>query len=121
MTTASTSPITAGRCPRCETTAAAGQRFCRQCGYRFPVGADAVDDADPSSEIDRSSSTLRPVSRVLIAVIVVLFAVLGALAALLIDGIRDEPDQPPTTDADAAVVSELAASPGGTRPITNTD
>lgn len=60
---------------------------------------------------------MRPVSRLLIVMIVVLFVALGALAALLVDDIRHEPDQSPTTtDGASGLVVDI-----GTRPITNTD
>ena len=126
MTTASTSPITTWQCPRCASVASAGQRFCRQCGYRYPIDGG---EADPSGEVDRSVPAMRPVSRVLIALIIVLFVVLGALVALMVDGIRNESDQPPSTTDAAAVVDEVAVGVAvgvaevvaGTRPITNTD
>lgn len=86
------------RCPRCETVAFEGQRFCRQCGHQHDDGTGEI--AVPPA--------IRPVSRFLIALIVVLFAVLGALAAILVDDIRDDSSGQP--------------SPGsGTRPITSTD
>ena len=112
MTSASTDTPATWRCPRCETVAAAGQRFCRQCGHELT----AADGHDASGEIDRAGPAIRPVSRLLIALIVVLFLALGALAALLVDDIRHEPDQPAPTGGSATLVGA-----SGTLPMTSTD
>ncbi len=93
------------KCPRCETVAFAGQRFCRQCGHQHDASADGTGESGPWQG-------LRPVSRLLIALVVLLFAVLGGLAAVFLNDIRtDSSDQPPPSTAPAS----------GTRPITSTD
>src|SRR4051794_22302304 len=69
VTSTETDTATGWRCPRCETVAKPGQRFCRQCGHQHATDAQA----DPSGEIERTGPTMRPVSRLLIALIVVLF------------------------------------------------
>ena len=92
------------KCPRCETVAFAGQRFCRQCGHHHVGSADGTEPV--------TMTEFRPVSRVLVILIVVLFAALGGLAALVLDDLRSGSSDQPTPSSAGLV---------GTRPMINTD
>ena len=109
-----TATVPTWKCPRCGSTASAGHRFCRQCGFEN----QAIDATGET----RIRPAMRPVSRALIVVIIVVFAVLGGLIALLVDDIRDDsPDQPTPSTAASGAPSSDADMGSGTRPITSTD
>ena len=100
------------KCPRCATVASAGQRFCRQCGHEheFPTGQPAEQ---PSTETNSPAThPIRPVSRALIAAIVVVFLVLGGMLALIINDLRGDPSGQPEPGSVAVT---------GTLPITRSD
>lgn len=105
-------PAPTWTCPRCGANASTGQRFCRQCG-------DPLDDI----EAIRSGTRLRPLSRLLIALIIVIFLAIGGLAAALLDDIRNQPPDPSGQGSSSGSTSPTVGSPAevGTRPITNTD
>ncbi len=100
------------KCPRCETVALAGQRFCRQCGHQHEYPTGGAAGATTAGAVP--ARNIRPVSRALIVAIVVLFALIGGLIALLVNDVRGDPaGQPRVPAASAAII--------GTRPMTNTD
>lgn len=83
-------PVNAWSCPNCGTAGFAEQNFCRRCGAPRPTKRPApITEQVPAIRTDgQGRATTKPLSRVRLALVALLFVVLGGLAALILDDIR---------------------------------
>jgi hypothetical protein len=83
-------------CPACNTPTDVGQRFCRRCGIQLMPPPPSIDEESPI-EVEPSSSRLWIL---VLALVAVLFLLLGGVAALVVADASDTPTQPPSTSVD---------------------
>lgn len=111
-------PVNAWSCPNCGTAGFAEQNFCRRCGAPRPTKRPApiTEQVPVIRRQARPPVAGRPLSRVRIALIALLFVVVGGLGALIVDDIRgpepiDPHGPPPTTPNDRGVAPPADLSP----------
>jgi len=101
------SPDGATRCPRCGTAAEAGQEYCLECGAR--LGREPAAAAAGSTAADRSDWNAAWILPALLGLVI---AILGTVAAIVISGDREEPGAIPTATGGSLTVT------GGTPTLT---
>ena len=125
-------------CPRCGTATSEGQRFCRRCGTQLhQMQWPETDSSAPTTErapevtaeplvIDAADLDARPMSRAVLALIALIFLVIGGVLALIVARADDWSPRPPTSSSSSqsshtSGSSTTALPQPGTRPITSTD
>jgi hypothetical protein len=83
-------------CPACNTRTDGGQRFCRRCGIQLVPPPPSIEETSPFA-VEPSTSRLWIL---VLALVAVLFLLLGGVAALVVADASDTPTQPPSTSVD---------------------